>query len=243
MLLAIETATELVGVALAGDDGVRAALWATGRRRHTETLAPAIGAVLAAAGATLDDVDTLAVDVGPGLFTGLRVGIATAQGLARGLGVGIVAVSSTEALASRVLEAGVGSEIVAVVDARRAEVFAARYAGAAGSEGRMRELAAPHLVTPAALAAELAGGPVPAGAGRVLVGDGARRYAAVLGGPGTVLAGAPFDTPDPGAVATLARAALGAGADPRSPEDVLPHYLREADARRNWVERPVVSHV
>ena len=129
LLLGIETAAGLVGVALADESGPLAGAWLRSERRHAETLAPAIAHVLAQAGASPADLAAVAVDVGPGLFTGLRVGVATAQGLAEGLGVGIVAVTSVEVLVREAYDAGWAGPVAAVVDARRGEVFAARCAG------------------------------------------------------------------------------------------------------------------
>ncbi|MGH9082538.1 MAG: tRNA (adenosine(37)-N6)-threonylcarbamoyltransferase complex dimerization subunit type 1 TsaB, partial [Acidimicrobiales bacterium] len=73
-LLAIETAAELVGVAIADGDGPRAGVWVRSGRRHAESLAPAIAHVIEQTGTSLAEVETVAVDVGPGLYTGLRVG-------------------------------------------------------------------------------------------------------------------------------------------------------------------------
>ncbi|HEX3946932.1 MAG TPA: tRNA (adenosine(37)-N6)-threonylcarbamoyltransferase complex dimerization subunit type 1 TsaB, partial [Acidimicrobiales bacterium] len=178
IVLGIETATELVGVALADPDGPRAAVWATGRRRHAESLAPAIAHVLDQAGLTLQQVDAVAVDLGPGLFTGLRVGVATAKGLAQGMGLGLLGLASTEVLAAAAYRTGHRGPVIAVVDGRRSEVFAARYASD-GDGVAFTEVSAPSRYTPEALAAELsaairAGGPE---GGWLAVGDGAHRYA------------------------------------------------------------------
>jgi tRNA threonylcarbamoyladenosine biosynthesis protein TsaB len=78
MLLAIDTATPQVGVALWGDEGPIGCLRAAEGRRHGELLAPAIGRLVSGSGRTMADLTAVAVDVGPGLFTGLRVGLATA---------------------------------------------------------------------------------------------------------------------------------------------------------------------
>lgn len=85
LILAIETATESVGVALGGRDGVLASVTIARGRRHGETLAPAIQFACRHAGVELPDLDAVAVDIGPGLFTGMRVGIATAKALAMAL--------------------------------------------------------------------------------------------------------------------------------------------------------------
>ena len=99
LILAIETATESVGVALGGRDGVLASVTIARGRRHGETLAPAIQFACRHAGVELPDLDAVAVDIGPGLFTGMRVGIATAKALAMALDIPVVPVTSLESLA------------------------------------------------------------------------------------------------------------------------------------------------
>ncbi len=108
-LLAIESATDMVGVALIRDDGASAERVHDGGRAHAELLVPAIEEVCAVSGCTIADVDRIAVDVGPGLFTGLRVGVATAKALAQALGVGIVGVSSLDILAAAFAEESAGA--------------------------------------------------------------------------------------------------------------------------------------
>jgi tRNA threonylcarbamoyladenosine biosynthesis protein TsaB len=222
MLLGIETAAELVGVALADDAGPLAATSLRGERRHAEVLAPAIAHLLDQAGVPVKELDAVAVDVGPGLFTGLRVGVATAQGLAEGLGIGVVGVTSVAVLAREVYEAGWSGEVVAVVDARRGEVFAARYAGPTA------ETHPPARCTPGALADELRGTP-----DALLVGTGAHRHAATFAG----LRVAGVVHPSPRALVQVAAGRLRAGEGPLAPAMLRPVYLREADARIHWVQR------
>ncbi|HVC13507.1 MAG TPA: tRNA (adenosine(37)-N6)-threonylcarbamoyltransferase complex dimerization subunit type 1 TsaB [Acidimicrobiales bacterium] len=224
MLLGIETAAGLVGVALADADGPLGGVWLRGERRHAETLAPAVAHVLAQAGASLADVDVVAVDVGPGLFTGLRVGVATAQGLAAGLGVGVLEVTSVDVLAGEAYHAGWEGPVAAVVDARRGEVFAALAAGPGGA------VEAPSRHTPDALAATLRRTPR-----TLLVGTGAHRYAEVFRAAGLRVAG--IREPSPRVLVALAAGRLAGGETPVPPAAVRPVYLREADARINWVQR------
>ena len=130
-LLAIETATDMVGVALIRGDGGAAERVHVGGRAHAELLAPAIEEVCAVSGCAVGDIGSIAVDVGPGLFTGLRVGVATAKALAQALSIGVLGVSSLDILAAAARhrmgaaagQAGAGS----VIDARRGEVFVASY--------------------------------------------------------------------------------------------------------------------
>jgi len=234
--LGLESATGLVGAAVADEDGVRAALWSTGRRRHVESLAPAIEHVLAQAEIALRDVDVVVVDVGPGLFTGLRVGVATAQGLAQGLGIGVVAVSSLEVLAAQALAAGWPGAVLAVVDARRGGVFTAAYERDGEVPG---QLLPPALLSPSDLeAAAYEARAVASGPADVLaIGDGAQRYAAEMGGGGVVVADAAFAGPSPAALVALGLARLRRGARAVPPAEVQPLYLRPPDARINWVQR------
>jgi tRNA threonylcarbamoyl adenosine modification protein YeaZ len=129
ILLAVESATDTVGVAVVRDDGGSAELTHVGGRAHAEKLAPTIEEVCALTGCRVNDVDAIAVDVGPGLFTGLRVGVATAKALAQALGIGVLGVGSLDILAAAAWErsGGAAGPVVAVVDARRGEVFAAAY--------------------------------------------------------------------------------------------------------------------
>ena len=245
-LLAIESATDLVGAALLRDDGALAERSHVGGRTHAELLAPAIEEVCALSGCTLAEVDALTVDVGPGLFTGLRVGVATAKALGQSLGLAVLGVTSLDILAAGALEAA-GPEraarVLAVVDARRGEVFAAAY-GLAGGD------AAGGVVDPADVRRDraeaigpdalvdwmeelAAGGPV------LVVGDGAVRYLEALAprpGADLGLAGA-VAAPSPATLARLAARRLAAGVAPTAAVDLVPDYRRHPDARINWEER------
>jgi tRNA threonylcarbamoyladenosine biosynthesis protein TsaB len=231
VIVAIETATETVAVAVRTPDGVQAELALTGRRRHVETLTPALEHLLTQVDLVPADLDVVAVDVGPGLFTGLRVGVAAAKGLAQALGIGVVGATSLDILIAGAAGAGLRGLVLACVDARRGEVFAAVHeVGAAGVDAVAR--LGPGLFAPAELVALLGAF---AGASLHAVGDGAQRYAPVLqGAPGlaTVMPGLSF--PPPTALLNLARARLDAGEPPVEPGAVAPLYMREADATSNF---------
>jgi tRNA threonylcarbamoyladenosine biosynthesis protein TsaB len=243
MLLAVESATDLVGAALLRPDGSVVERSHVGGRAHAELLAPAIEEVCALSGCTLAEVDALAVDIGPGLFTGLRVGVATAKALGQSLGLGVLGVTSLDILAAGAREAA-GPEraatVLAVVDARRREVFAAAYRFGSGTEALdpadARDDRSEALV-PADVAAWLGAlgsdGPV------LVVGDGAVRYLDVLGpapGADCDLAGE-VSAPSPAVLARLAARRLAAGTVPSGPGELVPDYRRHADARINWEER------
>jgi tRNA threonylcarbamoyladenosine biosynthesis protein TsaB len=180
----------------------------------------------------LSALDAVGVDVGPGLFTGLRVGVGTAKALAFALDRPLVTVGSLEVLAHAVAMSGVapGTIVVPVVDARRGEVFVGALRATAGGvsweQGETRR-------TPDALATELSARREPL----VLAGNGARRYRAILEVvPGAVMAGETLDFPSPAVLATLvlAKAAAGETTDETA---VLPLYLRDAETRIKWETR------
>ena len=137
MIIAIETATPAVSVALADSTGVVATFALQRGRRHVETLVPVVEQLLQHAEATYADVRGIAVDIGPGLFTGLRVGVATAKALALALGVPLFAAPSLAILANEYASGQVvdrvGTEVLAVLDARRKEVYAQRFRVEAGT--------------------------------------------------------------------------------------------------------------
>lgn len=247
IVLAVESSTELAGVALADDAGVLGTVSVSRGRHHAESIAPAIEFICRRAGVALSALDAIGVDVGPGLFTGLRVGVGTATALAFALERPLVGVGSLEVLAQAVATSGVapGTLVVPVVDARRGEVFVARLRATGHGlsweqfEGRR---------SPEALAAELG----ELGEPMVLAGNGARRYQAILGAvTGATVAGQALDFPPPGVLATLvlARAAESQSTSGQSAAGqtvggkgvdvgaVLPHYLRDAETRINWETR------
>ncbi len=210
MLLAFDTATPAVTVALHDGNRVVAQLTRVDPRRHGELLAPAISAVMAEAGADRRDLARIAVGVGPGPFTGLRVGLVTARTLGAALGVVVDGVCTLDVIA---LEAGAG-RVVVVTDARRREVYWAEYDGG-------RRVRGPHVSRPADLAAVL---PLRAS----VVGRGAELHVDVLS-----CSGGPLD-PD---AAVMAEAVVR-GALPLLPPDPL--YLRRPDVGSAGARKPVL---
>lgn len=180
---------------------------------HARELLPAIADVLAEAGLAYGDLEAIAVGVGPGTFTGLRIGVASARALAVATGVGLRPVSSLAALAEGI-DAGAR---LPLIDARRGEVFAALYED---GELRFGPLAAP----PEAIVERVRkAGPTPLAAG-----DGSVRFRGVLEAAGIRV------EPD-GSRAHVVRALhicrLAAAAPPAAPEAVLPEYVRLPDAK------------
>ncbi len=230
-VVAIETATETVGVAVRTAAGVEADFTLTGRRRHVETLAPALEHLLGQVGLATGQLDVVAVDIGPGLFTGLRVGVAAAKGLAQSLGLGVIGMTSLEILTAAAARSAVRGIVLACVDARRGEVFAAASA-LDGSGAVTAHLVAPGLFTPPQLAealVALGGEPVHA------VGDGALRYADVLAAVRGVDVAAPtLSFPPPGTLLDLALEQMDGARPPVDPGSIVPLYMRDADATSNY---------
>jgi len=227
-VLAIETATAVTAVALVGGDH-DAEVVVDRARRHTEVLASAIERLLGAWGHGPHELDGIVVDVGPGLFTGLRVGVATAKGLSIATGVGLHTVTSTDALAEAAWEYEVAGTVVAVVDARRREVFTASYRC---SPDGVEQLGGVLVESPSELAARLDA----IGDDVTLVGDGAVRHRDVLDG-GSRTIRSDLDVPSPGAAGRLVLARVEQGEVALGHADVHPWYVREADAVANFAVR------
>jgi tRNA threonylcarbamoyladenosine biosynthesis protein TsaB len=186
-------------------------------RSHTASLPGLVDGVLARAGVDIADLDAIAVSIGPGSFTGLRVGLGLAKGIAYAGGLRLVAVPTLEALAW-VADAACGETICAALDARKREVYAALFRATAD---RPERLSPDVALAPETLAAQLPDG-------TVLVGDAGGVYGAVLGARARVL---PFATHHPrgSAVARLGQARLMAGKDDDA-GSLEPVYVRAPDA-------------
>jgi tRNA threonylcarbamoyladenosine biosynthesis protein TsaB len=212
MILGIDTATAGTAVAVWAPEGPEVERRddppADARPAHAQRLLPLVEEVLAAAGVTWDAITRIAVGVGPGGFTGLRLGIASARALAQARECELVGVSSLAALAKQ------GDRplyvVVAVIDARRGEVFAAAYPGFG-----------PVALAPEALAARI-------GPGWRAVGDGAVRFREELERAGAEI---PADDSPLHRVSALQVCRLGATAEPADRDTLLPDYRREPDAK------------
>lgn len=202
LILAFDTSTPAVAAAVLRDDDVLGSRTEVDARRHGELLAPSIAAALADSGAELPDVDAIAVGNGPGPFTGLRVGLVTARSLSHALGVPAYGVCSLDALAAA---AGDGDLFVAT-DARRREVYWARYADGVRTSG-------PDVSRPADIDVRAAR----------RIGHGVQLYAELLG---PLDAAAPLFPPAEW-IGRLVGRALRRG---DTPPAVAPLYLRRPDA-------------
>jgi len=127
LVLGFDTATPAVSVALHDGDRVVSEAFALDARRHSELLTPMIAKVMADAGASRGDLTGVAVGVGPGLYTGLRVGMVTARVLGAVLGVPVHGVCSLDVIAAPAAPAVAGTGFLVATDARRQEVYWARY--------------------------------------------------------------------------------------------------------------------
>lgn len=229
LILGIESATAQVGCAIGGHEGVLASAHSSRARRHAETLAPQIDFVRRQARIEMRDISVVAVDVGPGLYTGLRVGLATALSTAYGLGVPMIGVSSLDLLAFPARYTS--KSIVVAIDARRGEVFTATYRQVPGGVQRMNEY---QVTKPEELAAEIQASGKESS---LLVGDGALRYRDVFAEvQGVDFADQALAYPRADALVSLAHA-RAMREEFVQPHELEPQYLRRPDAEINWKTR------
>jgi len=211
VLLAFDTATAAVTVALHDGERVVAAVTRLGALRHGELLAPGIMAVLDQAWVPRQDVTAVAVGVGPGPFTGLRVGLVTARTLALALSIPVYGVCTLDVLAVQAVDAGaVRGPFRVATDARRKEVYWASY------DGTGARLDGPHVSRPADVATE-----------DLVAGAGARLY------PEAFPRGVDLEHPDAG---TLAQVVVDEWVELLDPE---PLYLRRPDVAAPGTPKPV----
>ena len=227
LILGIETSTQHSSVCLARRDAVIASAGLGLPQRHGEFVAPAIAFCFEQAGVTAADVTGIAVGTGPGLFTGLRVGLATARAFASARRLPVVGLSGLDALAFRQRHAR--RLICAAIDARRNELFWAFYRSAPGGVFRATEL---RVGSPGKLAGEIEG----AAEECLAVGDGAMRYADELRSVGATVAGMEAAWPEASDLAELAIPRF-IREDTQLPSELTPIYLRTADARIGWEMR------
>ena len=208
LILALDASTPVTTVALARENGreVLAEISVTARGA-SETLLPAVHAALELAGEDLGSVERVLAGVGPGTFTGIRIAAATARALSAGTGIPLSKNSTLDALAAPARS--YSGDVLAVLDARRGQVFARRYSEAGPTTGI-------YCLTPEELSVE--GGPL-------VVGDGAVRYRGALSGLGRI---PPEDSPLHRV--TAVGHVISADLSPVSPDELVPIYVREPDA-------------
>jgi len=223
LLLAIDTSTSRVSVAIGGDGDVvgEVSLAGGSSPRHAEQLASAVRYLCDEVGIELRQLAAIAVGVGPGLFTGLRVGVTTAKVMAQGLRIPVVCVPSLDLVAYPLRYTP--RLVTAVLDARRHEVFYALYLSVPGG---LQRVSGYEVGTPDDLVGELA-----ARGGEVLVaGEGALRYRDHFNAlDHSELAGPGFAWPRAASLLELASARYERE-DFCLPSEVQPMYLRKSDA-------------
>jgi len=226
LVLGIETSTEQTAVALGTEQAILGAVTLAAGRPGNEQVVPAIEQLVAWSGVSLSSLGGIAVGLGPGLFTGMRVGIATAKTLAQTLQVPIVGLASLDLVAFSVAYAR--TLICAAIDARRGELFFAFYLPVPGEVARQTEF---RVGSPAHLTAELEA----RGEDILMVGNGALAYRRELEEAGNHVA---FASP---AQAYPAAAALVELSIPRLVREdfdrlyeLKPFYVRKSDAQIAW---------
>lgn len=234
-ILGLDTATRATAAAVWDSESGRGAQARDDPRpgerpRHISRLLPSILELFEREAISWTDLDRLAVGVGPGTFTGLRIGIATAKALSRARGIPLTGVSTLESLALGAASFAPPSQteaVVAVIDARRREVFAAgwrlrRERAGVGLAAAAR-LVGPAAMSPADLAARLS----ELDPGVLAVGDGAVEFRAVLEGSGAAI---PEDESELHRVSAINHCRLAAGLAGAAPDEIRPDYLRLPDA-------------
>ena len=232
LLLALDTATPAVTVALHDGTRVLAESTAHDPRRHGELLAPAIETVLREAGASRTDLTDVVAGTGPGPFTGLRVGLITARTLAAALSLRLHGVGTLDALAFHALQQvpePLTSGFIVATDARRKEVYWARYAPAADATGAaaVQRVEGPSVSRPADVPTD----------GLPVIGRGAQLYPAELLGSPDVEPLGPLD-PSAAALATYTAQLLDAGA---TLDQIEPQYLRRPDVTMSAGHKSVLG--
>jgi tRNA threonylcarbamoyladenosine biosynthesis protein TsaB len=226
LVVAIETSTPQTTVAVGTEQGVIGSSLLSWGKGHSEIVLPALRQLLEWSEIELSQVGGIAVGLGPGLFTGLRVGVSTARALAQVLGVSLVGIGSLDVLAFPARHSR--WRIGAVADGKRGEVFYAFYRPVPGGLARETEYA---VGSPPRLAAELEASREET----LLVGGGALLYRRELEDVGTPLEFGSISGAFPTAESLLELALPRfLREETTRPEDVVPYYVRRSDAEINW---------
>lgn len=228
--LAIDSSTKTQTLALTDGATVVARRLSAVRTNHSPTLLANIDDMLEQAGWAPTDLDLVAVGLGPGTFTGLRVGLATAKGVARGAGADIVGISSLAATA-RPISTLFDGTIFALCDARRGELYTASFAA---RDGSVNTLTHAEALTPAVVRerVEEVSGAV------VLVGNGLRAHPDLMTWSRADVQAMPqpWDAPSSVSIALLGQAKLAADG-PADLASLEPNYVRLSDAEIALAER------
>jgi tRNA threonylcarbamoyladenosine biosynthesis protein TsaB len=227
LILGIETATKTGGVAVISEQGVLAEYTLNIEVTHSERLMSTVDRVLSDTGVTLADIDAFAVSIGPGSFTGLRIGVSTVKGLAFTTGKPVAAVPSLRALAWNIPEAS--HPICPLFDARKNEVYAAifRHVG-----GELVTVMPERVMTLRELADEMSGPMVFTGEGALLFRDRIR----MLFEDRALFAPLSAMAPSAASVAEIGLGMLGSGGA-TGPDGLVPLYIRRPEAEIAWEKR------
>ena len=229
-ILALEASAKAVSCAVAEDGTPIASAWQQTGLTHSRTLMPMVEAMLQNSGLALSDMDAIAVAVGPGSFTGLRIGIAAAKGLAWGAEKPCIAVSTLEAMAMPLSHMD-GHLILCAMDARRQQIYNALFLA---QEGKLVRLRPDRAISLEEVAAEVRDEMRPI----TVVGDGAALCHGFLTQAGIPCALAPIHLRAQSAVGVgLAAEALAKEGKLLSAQDLSPVYLRLSQAERERLEK------
>lgn len=233
IILAIDTATDSVSVAIGNGKRVLAHSEVISDRNHAEALTPMIEFVRQQAGISFREIGVLAVDVGPGLFTGMRVGIASAKAVAQTLDVPVIGITSLDILAQSV--GPVEDVVVSIIDARRGEMYWSMHRHQQGSTTRVHS---PRVGPLTDLVVDV----VDRGQKSIFVGDGAVRYRAEIEESfastplGISFADDRLARPTAAAMMVIAHQ-HAMNEEWQTAHETVPTYLRQPDAEINWQTR------
>ncbi len=230
-ILSIDTSSQVSSVAVLSAERVAAELSMQGALTHSETLMPHIGTALEMARVKKEELDGIAVSIGPGSFTGLRIGLAAAKMMAYALHIPLIAVPTLEALAHHTICEGV--RLVPMMDAQKGNVYAQEFVWEAGVDGLTLREMHPLVILPLSeVLAGLAGAQQPV----LLLGDAMQKKTSTPLPSGVRLAPIHARMPRAACVglAALARLARGAVDDPVT---IAPLYLRRSEAEVLWEKR------
>ena len=228
-ILALETSAKSVSAAVTEDGAVLASAYQNTGLTHSRTLMPMVDAMLNNSGIPLSDIGLVAVAAGPGSFTGLRIGVSAAKGLAWTLDLPCCAVSTLEAMAWNLRQED--AVIVCAMDARRNQVYNALFAA---RDGRLERLIPDRAVGLAELAAGLKNDEK----AKIIVGDGARLCYTYLRDSGIPCRMAPAHLVMQNALGVaLCAQEMAARGETASARDLVPNYLRLSQAERERLAR------
>ncbi len=229
MILGIESSTRTTSVALYGESGLLAEYTYGFQRTHSEQLLPAIQTLLQDAGVEGRELQGVAVSVGPGSFTGVRVAVCTAKGIASAWRVPVIPVSSLAGLAHRF--SGAKGRICALLDARKGEVYAGLFLA---KNGVIHSVAPERVLAPGTLCEEICDE-------TLFVGEGALRYQDLilerLPSLAVIARGTVLHYLSAASIAEIGYRLLSEGRT-LDPAALIPNYIRRSEAEIQWKNKP-----